>query len=267
MAIITANEIDIRYTESGAGEPLVLIHGGQSDRCQFDVFRPLLGEGIRAIAYDQRDSPQTPYELRAYSMQDHAEDCAAFLTALGLEKAHLMGESYGGAVAMVTAISFPGRVQSLILAATTPSWTMAEPIVEQAVAELDPGAIERAMLERAITPSAIDDDPILVNEIRAAFRPRSPEATGRRMSAIRQHDCRDRLSEIQAPTLILHGDEDPLISAKTAEWTAEHIRGAHLALLPGSRHGLTFQHRRRTAELVRSFVLENSLYEAESAQH
>jgi len=258
MTRVSVNGLMTAYVESGDGEPLILIHGGQSDRRQFDVFRPLLGEGIRAIAYDQRDAPDQPYEGGPYSIRDHAEDCAAFLTAIGLEKAHLMGTSYGGTVAMMTAILFPDRVQSLILSSTTPSWDMTEPVVADTTSERDPAAIERFMLEKLITPEAIDQDPVLVSETKAAIRARPAEAIARRMAAVLTHDCRDDLRLIQSPTLVLHGEDDPLISARTAAWTAEHIDGAELRVLPDSRHGLTLQHRARTAEIVRSFVLKAS---------
>jgi pimeloyl-ACP methyl ester carboxylesterase len=255
MANVRVNGFNIPYVESGWGEPLILIHGGNSDHGQFDVFRPLLGEGIRAIAYTQRDSPLSEYHGGAYTMRDHASDCAKFIEALGIESAHLMGTSYGGCVAMTTAIHYPKRVKSVILAATTPSWTMTESAAQQITASLDEEAIKRRMLEVVITPHAIDNDPVLVAEVNSVLRPREPAAQGRRMAAASTHDCRTDLPGIRMPAMVLHGDEDPLISPKTAIWMAGQIPGAELHILPQSRHGLTLQNRQRTADLVRRFVL------------
>lgn len=75
------------------------------------------------------------------------------------------------------------------------------------------------------------------------------------MAAVSTHDCRNGLPSIRMPAMVLHGEEDPLISPKTAIWMAGQIPGAELHILPQTRHGLTFQNRQRTADLVRRFVL------------
>jgi pimeloyl-ACP methyl ester carboxylesterase len=259
MQVAKANGIDLAYVESGAGEPLILMHGGNSDRRQYDVFRPLLGEGIRAIAYDQRDSPDSPCpDASPYTVEDHARDAAEFISALGLEQAHVMGVSYGGIVALNLACLFPERMKSLIIGASTP--------VRDGIRAADPGsireqghaAIERFMLSQAMTPEAIDTDPQLVAELRAALCDRAPDSFNRRIAAMADHDVRDRLAGIRMPTLVLHGEHDPLISVETGRQMAEQIPGARFQLLEGSRHAITLQYRQRTAEFVRRFVLENA---------
>jgi pimeloyl-ACP methyl ester carboxylesterase len=263
MATVIANGIKVPYEESGAGEPLVLIHGGQGDRHGYDFFRPLLGDGIRAIAYDQRDTRENPYTGgESYSIRDLAADCAAFISAMGLKKAHILGTSYGGLIAMTTAIHFPERIQSVILGATTPSYKMTEPLTTQATAERDAATIQRFMLLQSITLDAIDNDKLLVAEAMANVRPGPPESVARRMGAARQHDCVDELGRIKAPTLVLHGEEDPLISAKTATFLADHIKGAELKLRPRMRHGFILQERHEIAEIVRAFVLKNAINKA-----
>src|SRR3546814_17875810 len=99
---------------------------------------------------------------------------------MGIEKAHVMGTSYGGTIAMMTAIHFPERVQSLVLAATTPSFAMAEPIVSQATAGRDASAIENFSLQHMIKPGAADSD-VRTAETRAAIRTGPPAAVERRM--------------------------------------------------------------------------------------
>jgi 3-oxoadipate enol-lactonase len=260
MATVSVDGHKICYEETGSGEPLILIHGGQSDRHQFDLFQPLLGEGIRSIAYDQRDTRDNSYEgSPPYTTRDLAEDCANFLTAMGIEKAHLMGTSYGGLVAMMTAIHFPKRVQSLILAATTPSFAMAEPLVTQATGNRDAAAIERFSLKHVAAADAVDSDPARVAETRAAIRPSTPEAVERRMSAARTHECRDDLHRIKAPTLVLRGGIDPFISEATAAWTADHIAGATLLVVPDAGHSLTRHHREQVSPIVREFVLDHKI--------
>src|SRR3546814_2486126 len=107
MATVSVNGRSIGYEESGYGDPLILIHGGQSDRHQFDLFRPLLGDRIRAIAYDQRDTRENIYEGASSStLYDLAQDRVDFLAAMGIETDHVMGPSYGASIAMMPAITF-----------------------------------------------------------------------------------------------------------------------------------------------------------------
>lgn len=249
--------VNLAYAESGAGEALLLLHGINSDRHQFDVFRPLLRDGIRAIALDQRDSPDSPYDRGAYSTADHADDVAAAINALGLAQAHVMGTSYGGAVAMTFAIRHPKMAKSLILGATAPSigkFRSAEMIKAREQGE---EALARFMLETVIPPDA-GGSAALIAETQASLRIRPPESLARRMEAAARHDVEDRLGDINAPTLVLQGDEDPLIAVGTGEEMAAKIPGARFELLAGSRHGITFQNREKTARLVREFVLANA---------
>lgn len=248
------------YIESGAGEPLLLLHGGTSDRHQYDLFRPLFGDGIRAIAYDQRDTRDNPSVGDEYAIRDLAGDCVDFLDALNIEKCHIFGASYGGTIAMSLAIHYPTRVQSLVLAGTTPSFAMGDPKkVARVTSESDPAAIQRFMLQQAITPEAIEHDAKLVDETLSVIRPASPERVARRMKAASTFDAREDLGKIRAPTLVMHGDDDPVISLDTAVWMAAQIPGAEFTVLNGSRHGITIQHRERTANLVRQFVMKHPL--------
>lgn len=261
MERVTANGVDIAYVESGSGEPFVLIHGGSGHFSKFDLFRPLLGEGIRAIAYGQRDSPDVGYEGGPYGMADHAADCAAFIEALGLERAHIMGTSYGSGVALMTAIEHPERVQSLILACSAPSWSLVEPFADEAVANAGGGDEEAIMLRVALTAEAIANDPVLVAETRAIIRanPWEPERFARHIGAITSWDARGELGRVQAPTLVLHGDADPVIKPEVARRMAEQIPGAEFRLLEGVAHGITIQDRQLTADIMREFILAHPL--------
>src|SRR3546814_17359622 len=143
----------------------------------------------------------------------------------------------------MTSIHFPVRVQSLVLAATTPIFSMAEPIVSQATAGRDASAIENFSLQHMIKPGAADSD-VRTAETRAAIRPGPPAAVERRMSAARAHDCRGDLHRIGAPTLVVRGEEDTFISTATAAWHVDQIKGAKPGLETGAGHMLKLKHRR-----------------------
>src|SRR3546814_20991557 len=111
---------------------------------------------------------------------------------------------------MMTSIHFPERVQSLVLAATTPSFAMAEHIVSQATAGRDASAIENFSLQHMIKPGAADSD-VRTAETRPAIRPCPPAAADRRMSAARAHACRGEPHPLVAPTLVVPRGEDHFI--------------------------------------------------------
>ena len=257
MSRVRANGLDFTIKDSGTGEPLILVHGGSTDRHQYDTFSPLLGDGIRTIACDQRDSPDTPCPPEPYTMHDHADDLAGIVKALELDRVHIFGVSYGGAVAMTTAIRHPNIVKSLILGATAAcaDHFRSEGMLEKQKEGAE--ALQQYMLQLFITPEAIKDDPGLIAEMETGLAARDPDATGRRMQALASHDVRESLSKITAPTLVMTGDGDALTPEDTAIWMAEQIPNSEFVRLQGSRHGITLQHRDRTADYTRKFVLRN----------
>ncbi|WP_285020742.1 alpha/beta fold hydrolase [Novosphingobium sp. fls2-241-R2A-195] len=258
MGQAIADTVPLCADRIGQGEPLLLLHGGNADRSQFAVFTPHLGGGIQAIALDQRDSPDSPCEPTPYGMADHARDIAAFLDGSGLERVHLFGSSYGGAVAMTFAVLFPERVKSVILGATASARSRFHLPDLGALGLVDPAAVRRFMLETVIAPEAIDLQPELVAQTNAVLVTREPQAFARRMAALDRHDITGRLGEITAPTLVICGDSDPIIRVDEARELAAAIPGGSFALLAGSRHGITLEHRQRTADIVRAFVLAHA---------
>jgi 3-oxoadipate enol-lactonase len=109
-----------------------------------------------------------------------------------------------------------------------------------------------------VKPGALDND-VRAAEIKAATRPGPQEAVERRMLAARNHDCCDDLHRINAPTLVLRGEEDPFVSTATAAWTAEQIKGARLVLVSEAGHSLTLYDRQAVAPIVREFVLSHPI--------
>jgi pimeloyl-ACP methyl ester carboxylesterase len=252
---IEIGPISVACSESGEGEPVVLLHGGESSLRQFDLFRPLLGSGIRAIAYDQRDVGGTVNGPEPYTIATLASDCAGLIEALGLERAHVVGASLGGAIAMNVALDHPDRVASLTLISAPPNVPEADGGPAAKVMAMTPRERAAFMLDAVLTPEGQRRDPALAAQVLSLLTA-SAGLGERRQAAIRTHDCADRLGDISAPTLVLNGTDDPLVPATTAELLAERIPGAVLELIEGGRHGLTLEQRDVTAGLVRRFVLE-----------
>jgi 3-oxoadipate enol-lactonase len=251
---VEAGAIKIAYAESGAGEPVILVHGGESTHVQYDAFRPLLGDGIRAIAYDQRDSGATVNPPDPYGIPDLAEDCAALIRGLGCERAHLFGSSFGGFIALQVAVSVPDVVQSLTVGATFADASALQAPVASEIVALSPAQRDARMLAFALSERGQADEEV-VAELRAMLVHRSPEADARRLAAIAGFDLTGRLSEITAPTLLVYGEDDPVATPEVGRKIADAIPGARLEVVPGARHGITVEFAQKTARLLREFVL------------
>ncbi|WP_116998252.1 alpha/beta fold hydrolase [Desertimonas flava] len=251
--VIDLGPVQVAYTESGSGEPLILIHGGESDRNAFRVLFPHLGDGIRAIAYDQRDSGETVNPDEPYVVADMAQDLASFIAVLGLEKAHILGVSFGGAVAIHTALRHPERVASVTLVATLPR---AAGAIDRAseVGELSPEKRRAAMFDLLFTPEGMRSNPDLAGFGTRALTERPRELMARRIAAVRDHDVIDQLPTVQVPALVIHGTDDPIAPFALAELTAERIPGAVLRPIPGGRHGIATEYAAEVAAHVRQFI-------------
>jgi 3-oxoadipate enol-lactonase len=242
------------YETSGTGTPLVLIHGAESARGQFDDFMPALAPGIRAISYDQRDTAPDDVGNEQYDIGLLADDLAEFLTALGVPAAHVLGTSFGGAVAQHFALRHPERVRSLTLAATFAS---AAPLTAFAARTTGKTPQEMAVVmgESGVSPQAAAADTGLPGRLQAALVVRAPAQQARRRHALLAHDVESRLAAITAPTLVVHGTDDPIVPFSSAETIAALIPGAALVPLEGGRHAVSLEFRDRLAGLVSEFVL------------
>ncbi|GAB3460501.1 alpha/beta hydrolase [Streptomonospora sediminis] len=248
---VRAGELEVGFIDGGgAGVPLVLVHGGESDRTQFAALRARLGAGVRAISYDQRDSGITVNPPVPYTLDVLADDLVALLDALELPSAHLLGTSFGGAVAQHAALRHPERVASLILVASTPSFAMGSAAVNELL-EMSHTERKNAAADFFFTPGGRAEAQARPTQTLTA---RSPEQSARRHDAARQHEVRDRLARIAAPALIVHGTEDRLAPYAGAVLMAERIPDAELRKIEGGRHGIAVEFADTVARSVREFL-------------
>ena len=185
-----------------------------------------------------------------YTLSDMAADGIGLLDALDVEQAHVVGSSMGGMIAQTITIEHPERVRSL----TSIMSTTGEPDVGTPDADCltgimsimspvegrDARVAQGIELARLIgTRSVFDEARVRARTERFVDRAYDPGGTGRQMMAILASGSRaDRLPDVTVPTVVIHGDQDPLVNVSGGRRTAELIPGARLEVLDGMGHDL-----------------------------
>ena len=183
-----------------------------------------------------------------YTLMDMADDTAGLLDAFAFDSAHVVGMSMGGMIAQQLAISHPHRVRSLTSIMSTPSRRVGLPRAEaQRVLLLPAATDEDTAAERALqvyrvigSPGYPLDECRVVDVARRSFvRGNDPAGVARQYAAIVASPDRSRgLRKLTIPTLVLHGDDDPLVQLNGGRATAQAVPRGRLVVFPGMGHDL-----------------------------
>lgn len=211
MPTIQVNDIHIYYEIHGEGEPLVLIAGLSADITSYTQLIEALGQRYRVIAFDNRGSGRTDKPDIPYSIAMMADDTMGLLKALDIERAHVLGTSMGGRIAVDLTLRYPHVVKSLILVSTFVSWF--------------------PMNQMSLSRRILLNIPFL-RKIGKKY-PQPDYAFARQRDASRNYNAIDRLHEIQIPTLILHGKKDKLAPYRLAEEMHAGIEGSKMMTFNG----------------------------------
>jgi pimeloyl-ACP methyl ester carboxylesterase len=266
----SCNGIELAYESFGdpTHPPLVLVMGFTMQMVAWaDAFcAQLVGKGYYVIRFDNRDvghstkitSGPKPNVMAAlsgdvssasYALEDMADDTAGLLDALGIGRAHVVGVSMGGMISQLLAIKHPKRVRSLCsIMSTTGDRTVGQarpdvlPILMMPPPpDRDGNITARVAVARAISSPGFPFDEQRMRDMseRSYDRDNDPKGAVRQLLAILA--ARDRtadLAKITAPTVVIHGADDPLINKSGGEATARAIPNAQLVLIPGMGHDL-----------------------------
>jgi len=241
MPFAINNGVRIYWEETGSGPPLLLIMGLGYAHQMWHRTTPLVSKHFRTILLDNRGVGQSDFPQGPYPIQTMAEDAAAVLDAAGVESADVYGISMGGMIAQEFAIQYPGRVRKLILGCTAcggPKVVRAEPEVNQVLMMRGDMTMEEGIqaavpyIYDADTPRARIEEDLA---IRRVTYPR-PEAYAYQLQGILAWESYSRLSEIKAPTLVIHGETDRLVPAGNGKLIAESISGSKLVMIPNASH-------------------------------
>lgn len=248
------NGLNLFYREHGSGDQVMLfIHGNLGSSRWWERVMAALPEGIRAVAPDLRgcgdsDQPEVPW-----SMADLADDLRQFLQAMGIERCAVVGHSLGGGVAQQLAVDYPQAVSRLVLINSAAPGGLQTP--EAALAQIEAWSAMPQVIKGALgtmMPTAPDD------EFKAALLEdaavKSNGAWVRNGRALNGMDLTSRVGGLECPTLVIYGQQDPLVKLEMAEQTRELIPGAVLEVWPEIGHSAPAEAPERLAERVAEFV-------------
>ncbi|MBB6569310.1 alpha/beta hydrolase [Kribbella sandramycini] len=243
----------IAYQISGEGQPLVLLAGQSNNHTWWEPVRGDFDTTYRTITLDWRGTGASDKPDEVYSTPGFADDVVAVLDELGLASAHVYGTSMGGRVAQWIAINHPDRVRGLVLGCTSPGPAHGfERSQELRKALADPIRAGRVLIDLMYTPQWRAANPGPYPVLGDADMP--PYAKGRHLVASNKHEAWERLPEIGAPTLILHGADDIFSPVANAQVLSERIPQARAEVIAGARHAYFHEFRAVASPLVLEFL-------------
>jgi len=270
---LPANGVQIAYETFGDRDhrPLIMVMGLGASMLMWhpDLCAMLAGRGFFVIRFENRDVGRSthlhdarPPDLMgalmrgdvssaSYSLDDMAQDAFGLLDALDLPAAHVLGASLGGMIAQVMAARHPERVLSLTSIMSTPAPALTNPTpAAAAVLMQQPAATREEAIARMLEAARVIGSPGYPadEQWRAELTAQlwdeglDPAGSARQLLAIyASGDRTEAVRGIARPTLVVHGDSDPLINVSAGRRTAELIAGAELLIIPGMGHDLPRQ--------------------------
>ena len=250
MPKVKANNITINYEQQGSGAPLILIPYLAADHACYAFQVAEYAKHFTCISLDLRGTGETDKLDGPYSTELLANDVAAFMQALGIQKAHISGLSLGAAIGMWVGAKYPDKVQSLSLHS---GWPKTDPFIKAVVEgfQIVANALDsvsqmviRSIFPWCFTPELYAAKPEYIQSL-ADFvlsRPvQSVAAFIQQSNAVLAHDVDSQLGRITAPTQITFGRHDLLTSARFADRMTAGIRNSELLIFEGCAHAPIYE--------------------------
>ena len=246
MARVRVGAGELGYEEAGSGAPLLFISGTSLDRTIWGGQVSHFMGRYRCVTFDNRDVGESSLATSAYAPRDMAGDTLALVDALGLERAHVVGHSLGGAIAQELALAAPARVRSLTLVgswARNDEYTRALFRTWQRLRRHDEREFIEGLLLTGVGHTFLNTVGVetLIGMLLAVPHPQPADAYCRQVDADLAHDTADRLGAIRCPTLVVGGEEDTIFFREHHEMLAARISGARLVLMPKVGHTPLFE--------------------------
>jgi 3-oxoadipate enol-lactonase len=263
---VRANGQDHYFEVHGEGPPLVLVMGiGYDARLWTLAQVPALSQTFQVVIFDNRDVGRSSKAAAPYTIADMADDVAALMDALAIERAHLLGLSMGGMIAQEFALRHPDRLQRLVLSGcgAAPARVAFDPIrTWNWVKANDKGGevfacqqftwlFSTAFLRNR---EAVEQT---INVLTSNPNPVGPEAYNRQAQAYLRYDALDRLADVKSPTLVIVGDQDLLTPPWICREIADRIPRCQFEIIKGdgSSHVVPIERPDEFNHLVTRFLV------------
>jgi pimeloyl-ACP methyl ester carboxylesterase len=250
MPNVTANGINHHYEQQGVGEPLILIPYLAADNACYAFQVADYAKHFTCISLDLRGTGESASSEEPYSTKNLADDVAAVIAALKIERAHVAGLSLGAAVGMLLAAKYPERVKSLSLHS---SWDRSDAFLKTVVQGWQvmagglsdvAGMVIQGIFPWCFTPELYATKPEYIESL-AAFvrsRPRQTlESFVLQSGAVIEHDATAVLGSIMAPTQLTFGHHDMVTSTRFAQPLAQAIRTSELRVFADCSHAPIYE--------------------------
>lgn len=246
MPIAPIRDILTYYEEAGSGEPLLLLAGLGSDLQAWALQAPVLARHFRVITCDNRGAGRSSAPDRPYTVAGMADDAAALLQRLGIERASVLGWGMGGCIAQEIALRHGGMVGRLILVNSAAALDGRAQHLLRTWIDVRRSNLSREQIVRFVAlfhygAGLHDDDTRFeqaIDHAAANAYPQQDHAFIRQALALLAHDTRDRLKDIAQETLVVSSAEDAVFSPRLAKALAGGLPNARLVELPGGHAGL-----------------------------
>jgi pimeloyl-ACP methyl ester carboxylesterase len=250
MPKVKANEITINYEQQGAGDPLILIPYLAADHACYAFQMADYAKHFTCISLDLRGTGETDKPEGVYSTELLADDVAAFMQAMGIQKAHISGLSLGAAIGMWLGAKYPDRVRSLSLHS---GWPKTDPFMKtvvegwQVMAEAlgsVPEMVIQAIFPWCLTPELYASKPDYIQSLADFVRSRPAQPLSafiQQSNAVIGHDAEEQLARIRAPTQITFGRHDLVTSTRFADRMNGSISGAELEIFESCAHAPIYE--------------------------
>jgi pimeloyl-ACP methyl ester carboxylesterase len=239
---VEANGVHTYYEVDGAGDPLLLLHGGLASNAAWGSQVPAFAQHYRVVAPERRAHGHTPDVEGPITYEDMTTDTVSFIETMGLGPVHILGWSDGGMIGTLLAARRPDLVRKLIVYGAGYSSEGYPPNAIESMVERpadDPEMAMYRLLYDAATPDGADHFPVVLDKIRRLW--------------LEDFDYGAEVARITAPTLVLVADDD-LITLDHAVRFYLQLASGQLAVLPGASHAVCLEKPGLFNEVVLGFL-------------
>jgi pimeloyl-ACP methyl ester carboxylesterase len=250
MPKIRANNITLNYDQQGSGEPMLLIPYLAADHACYAFQVAEYAKHFTCISIDLRGTGESDTPDGVYGTELLADDIAALMQTLGIQKAHISGLSLGAATGMWLAAKYPEKIKSLSLHS---GWTRTDPFVKTVVESWQvmaealgsvPETVILGIFPWCFTPELYASRPDYIQSLAGFVRSRPAQSQAAFMqhsNAVIAHDVEAQLGRISAPCQITFGRSDMVTSTRFADGMREGIRGSELLIFEGCAHAPIYE--------------------------